>query len=36
MDIKFQQRSDYTFKYNKQLGRHGMATFDTRLFGQAC
>ena len=23
MDMKFQQRSDYTFKYNKQLGRHG-------------
>ena len=23
MDMKFQQRSDYTFKYNKMLGRHG-------------
>ena len=23
MDIKFQQRSDYTFKYNQKLGRHG-------------
>ncbi len=23
MDMKFGQRSDYTFKYNKQLGRHG-------------
>ena len=23
MDIKFRQRSDYTFKYNEQLGRHG-------------
>ncbi len=23
MNIKFRQRSDYTFKYNEQLGRHG-------------
>ena len=23
MDMKFQQRSDYTFKYNQKLGRHG-------------
>ena len=23
MDMKFRQRSDYTFKYNKKLGRHG-------------
>ncbi len=23
MDMKIQQRSDYTFKYNKMLGRHG-------------
>ena len=23
MGMKFQQRSDYTFKYNQKLGRHG-------------
>jgi hypothetical protein len=23
MEIKFNQRADYTFKYNQKLGRHG-------------